>query len=286
MDSHRRQSSNRLTLESHHALTAGEVILNAIVELINLYNATSPGDAQHDIARIMLDQLGSLRTLSIDKIAEQCSTSAATLSRLARSLGFTSFSEFRANLVASFDNYPFLNHTMQPNRELTGGNSFVHAYFYNVHSLLDRLEQSLDPTYISAIISAIDRYSKVCLYSQQIGDFPTLQFQYDLIMAGKSAVVLAKFENQLENARTLDKNSFVIVCLPDAPDSAQRLEALREAHRRGACTLLIKPRTLIVGPKYADYVIDFDESRTASDGYIYDVIISLLAMRYRFLYLS
>lgn len=260
--------------------------MNAITELISLYNATQPGDTRHDITEILLQNLSSLRTLSIDKIAERCFTSAATLSRFSRSLGFSSFSEFRANLAASYDNYPFLNHTMPPNRELMEGQSFVHAYLCNLRTVLDQLEKSLTPAFIAQITSAINQYSKICFYSQQIGDFPTIQFQYDLTMAGKSAVFLHKYEQQLENARSLDEDSLVIVCLPDVPESAQRLEALREARRRGARILLIKPRTSATGTKYADFIIDFDESRTASDGYVYNIIISLLTMHYRYNYLS
>jgi len=260
--------------------------LNAIVELINHYNATQSGDTSHDIAEIMLQNLSVIRTMSIDKIAELCFTSAATLSRLARSLGFQSFSAFRANLAASFDNYPFLNHTMPPNRELMEGQSFIHAYLCNLRQVLDQLENALTPALIAQITALINQSGKICFYSQQVGDFPTLQFQYDLVMAGKAAVFLHHYEQQLENARSLDQNSLVIVCLPDTPESAQRLEALREARRRGARILLIKPRLSPTGARYADIIINYEESRTAMDGYIYNVILSLVTMHFRYNYLS
>jgi RpiR family transcriptional regulator, carbohydrate utilization regulator len=260
--------------------------LNAIIELINHYNATSPGDTSHDIAEIVLQNLSALRSLSIDKIAELCFTSAATLSRFARSLGFQSFSAFRANLAASFDNYPFLNHTMPPNRELMEGQSFIHAYLCNLRQVIDQLESTLTPALISQITAMINQSGKISFYSQQVGDFPTLQFQYDLVMAGKTAVILQQYDQQLENARSLDQNCLVIVCLPDTPESAQRLEALREARRHGARILLIKPRMSTTGAKYADTVINYEESRTAMDGYIYNVIISLMTMHFRYNYLS
>lgn len=260
--------------------------MNAIAELINLYNATRPSDSSHVIAEVMLQNLKSLRALSIDKTAELCFTSAATLSRFVRSLGFSTFSEFRANLAASYDNYAFLNHTMPPNRELMEGQSFIHAYLCNLRAVLDQLENSLTPAIISEITSSINQFSKICFYSNQIGDFPTIQFQYDLTMAGKTAIFLQKYEQQLDNARSLNEDCLVIVCLPDSPESSQRLEALREARKHGAHILLIKPRTSTIGTKYADFVINFDESRTASDGYVYNIIISLLTMHYRFTYLS
>jgi len=234
----------------------------------------------------MLQNLRQLRSLSIDKIAGICFTSAATLSRFARNLGYNTFSEFRSSLAASYENYPFLNHTMPPNRELMEGQSFVHAYLCNLRSVLDQLESTLTPDLIGQISAAVSQAKKICFYSQQIGDFPTIQFQYDLTMAGKTTVFLQKYEQQLENARSLNAGCLVIVCLPDTPESSQRLEALREARKHDARILLIKPKTSTIGAKYADFVINYDESRTATDGYIYDVIISLLTMHYRYNYMS
>ena len=259
--------------------------MNAVKELITLYNMTPSGDIYHDISEIMLRHLPQLKKMSINQIAELCFTSKATLSRLARKLGFDSFAEFRANVTTNLANYPSLNHSMPP-IESINYETFILSYLNYLRSMLDKLEDRLDPSYFQRVNSAMHNADTICLYSNQAGDFPMSQLQYDLVMAGKKTVFLQNLDDQLANARTLDSNSFILICLPNSVESAPRIEVLRIAKEQGATIVLIKPKSSNIGMKYADYLIDFDDSRTAMDGYIYDVIISLLSMNYRYNYLS
>ena len=260
--------------------------MNAIHDLINLYNSTQAGETYHEIAETLLKNMKSFRTQSIDRVAEACHASAATLSRFARSLGYGSFSEFRANLIASYDNYPFLNHAMPLNRELMERLPFVQAYFSTLRAVIGQLEVSLTPGHIDQITSFVHQFGTVCFYADQIRDFPMIQFQYDLIMSGKRTVFLHRYEQQLEHAKTLDADALVIISLPNSPDSALRIGILREAKKNGAGIVLIKPRNSAMGQPFADFSIEFEDTRTAIDGYVYNIIISLLTMHYRYVFLS
>ncbi len=259
--------------------------MNAVNQLINLYNMTPTGDIYHDISDIMLRHLPQLKKMSINQIAELCFTSKATLSRLARKLGFESFAEFRANVTSNLTNYPSLNHSMPPVDTLASS-TFVDAYLNYLRLMIDKLEARLDPDYIQTINENINNAEIICLYSHQAGDFPMMQLQYDLVMAGKKTVFLQNLDDQLANARTLDDKSIILICLPNSIESAPRVEVLKVAKALGATVVLIKPRSSTIGSKYADFTLDFDDSRTAMDGYIYDIIISLLSMTYRYNYLT
>lgn len=258
--------------------------MSAISDLIKLFNSTPSGTLYHDISGALLKNLRKIENFTIEEIAEMCYTSPATISRLARSLNYRTFGDFRYAIQTALSEYPYLNRGIPFKKN---SESFdVLSYLDTLRMMLNDMKKKHDGEYLNKILEEIHKAKKISLYSNYASDFSRLQFQYDLVMAGKETAFISDKNGQLQDARSLDEDCIAIIIIPNTAELSYRTDVFKAAKEAGAKILSICSSLDTSARKYSDYVLEFEDEKTIINNYSYNVYISILAMGYRSKYLD
>lgn len=245
------------------------------------YSELYPKNSASYHAMMQLSQnLGQIRDLSIDEIAQMCNTNAMTLSRLARKIGYHNFSEFRNASDEVISQYHYLNRNIPINAidlEDPAG------------SFLEYMEETIRTLRESSIKAEI---RKVCFLLHEAKDIhyygPPFQSLYiimllhDLLMEGKAIYTLTSRDNISADLPTLKEDS-VLILEPNTLTTEMDLcrEVLAEAKKKGTKVVLLAEETSPLIAFSPEHNLTYPSSGTASNVITQQFVINMLTMEYR-----
>ncbi len=253
---------------------------NTLHALITYGNTLPLESIYRKVVETYLTNLEAACTLSIEQMSELCYTSPATLTRLARTLGYKGYSDFRTNLNHAYESYSFYNRLLP---DIPEDISTVGAcYLQTLISELERFRDSFDASRIPEICDAIHVSERVVLFLGRLQSAVSVCMQADLAMDGRACVRALNVEQQLSLLNTLDEHSFVMIKTGTQNTGPNILGTLLDQiARRKAKLLIIGTGDFFQAKKRCDYFLEYAADSTLFDSFLVDVVLAELTTVYR-----
>jgi len=212
------------------------------------------------IGRFVLKSPLRARNLSIERLADACEASAATVYRLCRDLGYGGYKEFQLDLAVSLANSDIVN--LEEFGEGASAQTIVRRVFeYHQQSLADT-ERLLDAQVLTRIAKLIQRSRRVLLLGFGGSGLAAHRTADVLLNLGFTAVAVVDPFTQIfatENAGPDD----VVVGISHTGQTASVVEAIQSARRRGARTVALTnyPQSSLAKASEFQRITGFHEHR-------------------------
>lgn len=225
--------------------------------LIIFLDTANENDTNYNIAWFMANNFKKVAHMGISEMAKACYVSPATISRFCRTLGYENFAHlkleceiFQKNMVR-YDNLARV-----PIEKLTKDPKFAtEAYVNDIVSHLNDLTQYLDWKEIDATLKLIHDSNHVAFFGTQFSHSAALHFQTDLMMLDKFSIAYMDADQQLECAKSLNKDSVAIIISVNGNYLDTGSKALHYIKRSDAKTILITQNSNIPLVNEVDHVI-------------------------------
>lgn len=183
-------------------------------ELINIMNHTHADETYHDLARILIENINRIKTMSITQMADLCYVSTATISRFCRELGFSNFSAFK---VALDETYGFeIDYNHEYKDEHIPINKRIDYLRNETLESLTSINNTLNINDLTILAKNIHDTKTVVFFSQTNYQFLALYLQQRLALFKKIIYIDVEQHTQIERAKQLDDNSLAILYSPRA----------------------------------------------------------------------
>jgi len=212
------------------------------------------------IGRFVLKSPFRARNLSIERLADACEASAATVYRLCRDLGYDGYKEFQLDLAASLASSDGVS--LEEFSEGASPQTIVRRVFeYHRQSLADT-ERLLDVRVLTRVAKLIERSRRVLLLGFGGSGLAARRAADVLLNLGFTAVAVVDPFTQIfatENAGPSD----VVVGISHTGQTASVVEAIQSARRRGARTVALTnyPQSSLAKASEFQLITGFHEHR-------------------------
>ncbi|GKU25947.1 MurR/RpiR family transcriptional regulator [Clostridium folliculivorans] len=253
---------------------------DVVHKLLLIINTSNEKDIDYNISWIMLQNINKISSMSINQLADLCYVSISTISRFCRKLGCNSFYEFK-NMLVYDDNEYFDPRNKSINMNI---NEDASDLFFMAKKNIDLATETLKTEEIDQLVQYIHDYPSVSLVGLNTGQSITLDFQSELMVLGKFATVFVDIDKQLDNIKSLDENSLLVIfSISGGCSYNSRLsEALKQSKAKKVL-ITQNPATPLL--EYVTKVILYGNEYFPFVGrYAFLYVKDLILMRYRFLY--
>lgn len=208
-----------------------------------IINNSSEPDTHKKIAKVLIENLCNIDTYTIESIAEISFTSVSTVSRFIKSLGFNSFTEFRAR----FKSYN-ISRMLQINDIRNGINikdkEAINDYIDTLTINFNSLKNNIDFNKIDKINNIIYNSKNIAISGSLLSASIALFYQIYMLYFGKYVSFYNFFSN--ENTIEDDIDVFIIFSVEGNFVSAQKEKILNLKLRNKKIILITQnPRIII-----------------------------------------
>lgn len=258
--------------------------MNVMYNLFALYNDTARDDTYHKAVEGILKNLDKIEHATIFELADLCLVSKATIERLIRKLGFNSLPQFRHEISLVYQKYTYYNRVL-PSDQCQDDRQMVTAYFQTMRDIIDKLEKDTDLADIYRVTDALHEARRVCFYSGG-RYFSEIPLQINLAISGKDTLVLTRYSDQLEDARTLDPGCLVFIFTIDFHITLDMLPIFSEVKKHGARIALVTTNEVSQYKNFVDFTIVSKFTPTMVSDYGMQMNIDLINSVYRKRYID
>lgn len=211
--------------------------MNTLNNIIMYYNCSEPESTYHNMLGKILQNLHQFQDCTVYDISELCAVAPATVGRLARKLGYQNFADMKNSISSSIRNMDYSNRLL-PVQQSTSPERVIASYTDVLRKMLDEFEDTANIQKYIKIANRLHKSHKVRLYNMTM-DFPDYCLQLNLIAEQKDTLMVCGYSNQLEDSKSLDENSFVIVHFWAGADNMDMRPIFKRIADAGACCLII-----------------------------------------------
>ena len=259
--------------------------MTAIHALVTYQNILPLDSIYYKVVQSLLANLETACSASIEQMSDLCLTSPATLTRLARNLGYKGYADFRNNLSEVYHGYAFYNRVLPtiPDDVSSAGDLFLKSMIES----LETFRQSFDSSRLEEICDSIHAADCVAMFFGRLQTAASVHLQVDLAMSGKRCVRAGTIETELALLKTLDDRSFLILQTGTLnTDKTMLAKLLAESRKRGAKVLTIGAHSDFFARQNSDFFLGYDRSDARLSSFIIDAIIAQLTLIYRTKYID
>ncbi len=253
-------------------------------KLIEIINSDNVNEAYSFIASTLLQKGEQATDLSINELADLCYTSASTISRFIRKIGYDSYASFKRDFSLSLQHYMVRSRLMPVQRDGQSPTQLTNAYFSEVEGLFQHLRSPELAKSIEQIADYIHTCHRVDFYP--LADFPAItSFQSDLWLSGIESHIFLRAEDQARGIASLSGQCMAILLAPDRQEAFSMNDLAQNIHATGTKILSICSAYGSPLEKYADFSLTFPGSGTGIDIYGFNALLSLVNVIFRAKYL-
>lgn len=252
--------------------------MNTLANLFAYYN-NGEQDVYHFVLEKILENTELFLRGSIYEIADYCSASTATISRLSQKLGYKNFSDFRHNLFDARHYYQYNNQVM-PNELKPPVEKLSTCYFENMREMIASIETAATAQRIEHAADMLHEAKRVRIFTFNTG-YTEIGLQINLLMSGKESLRCDRFMDQIIAAKKLNAEDVVLIMAPDCSDALDIIPLTQIVQEKGAQSILITNSTHSVHLGRVDFSIAFDGNNTNMDLWGMYMIVDLISLRYR-----
>ncbi len=254
-------------------------------QMLTFYNATPEKSLYHDILTVMFAHLQELPSLSIERIAELCLTSTASVSRLVREMGFRNYTDFRSSLWDLLRNYPLHNRSM-PSDMVSDPYDLQGSFLRLLQRDLEQIQRTFDHEIPVQVASWINGADAVMIYSIDVPTLCVEHLQYDLIMGGKKTKLYTRPESMVQCVKHLEPNALVLIFAGRSIPAQPLMRLLHDLREIGARSVMITPLTEPMLTSLADMLVHIPSSSFAIEMMHYHIFLTFVTLEYRSRYID
>ncbi len=212
------------------------------------------------IGRFVLEAPFRARKLSIEDLADACGTSAATVCRFCRDLGYEGYKEFQLDLAATLANSDA--YELGDLEDSASPETIVRKVFeYHRQGLTDT-ELILDVQALTKVARLIQRSRRVLLLGFGASGLAARRAADSLLTLGYTAIAIVDAYTQIFATANTGPGD-VVVGISHTGQTVAIIEAIQTARRRGARTVALTnyPRSPLVEASEFQLITGFPEHR-------------------------
>ena len=167
---------------------ADSVMDETVIRLLMIANNYHEQDAEHDIAVKLLEHAGDIDKCTLEQMAQRCFTSATSLSRFIKKMGFQNYSVFKSVFAKQIKGnwsgeYVFPN----DNRNIAASSvqSVIRRIAREDAEAIARLGEEIQEGDIGEIIRLIHEADYIYLVGNEMVQSCIVEFQHRMLLAGK-----------------------------------------------------------------------------------------------------
>ena len=253
--------------------------MNTLANLFAYYN-NGETDIYHFALGRILENTHLFLNSSIYEIADYCSASTATISRLSQKLGYKNFSDFKHNLFDAIHYYRFNNHVMPSENKAGNACGWYSDYFNSMEDMIGRVKASVTQEKIQQVSELLYQSKRVRIFSFNTG-FTDTALQINLLMTGKESLRCDRFADQIEEAKRLEPGDVVLILAPDNTDALDVIPLAQIIEERGAQSILLTNSIHCIHENRVNCILTFEGTETNLDLWGMYMIVDLINMYYR-----
>lgn len=246
------------------AATPADPAQDVLIRLRAMLSTLQP--AEHRVAEIIIRDPGAAARLSITGLAEQASTSVATITRFSRRTGFTGYPQLRLALAGAAARERALGSTTrQPPPDLaedaTLADIVASITHHEVRALQDTAEH-LDLDALQRAVDAVDGADRTDIFGIGASGSVALDLQQKLHRIGRNAYAWSEFHAGMTAAALMGPGR-VAIGISHSGQTIDTVEPLQASHELGATTIALTGNAQSPLAECADIVLTSAARETA-----------------------
>lgn len=255
--------------------------MSILHKIISYHNKSPKGSTAHDFSSYIVSHLNEISNYSIEELSQKSNASVATINRQVKAICGLTYKQFQKDIFRDLKHYPNENHCFNffnhYSRDETG-------YIDCLIDSLTKLRECCSNDTLKAICQEIDSHRCIRAYLPFAHSAAKAQLQMDLMVSGKETIFLSHFDEWAEDVNTVDNNTLLFVSNSSQPNEfyySEYVDLLEKAKEKGAFIVSIIAFGRPDIEKYSDLSIGFEDTRTAMNVLLVDVIFNLIKVIYR-----
>lgn len=167
-------------------------------------------DREKLIADYLLVENSEIIDMSAKEIAEETNTSAPTVVRFAKKLGFSSLNEMKINISISSKEKNSSREFEYLDKDLST-KSIVNGVKTSIHSIIDETVDLIDEEQLDKAINLLKNAKTIYIYSVGVSGLVGLDFYYKLSRINKRCVAHTDTHLQLTSSVLMEKEDVAVV---------------------------------------------------------------------------
>lgn len=259
--------------------------MTGMENLLIAYNDSEWNSSTRGILREILLHSSEVGSSSIYQLADLCYTSAATLSRMIRKLGYSSYQAFQHAVSTCVHSYEHHNRLLPKVDSYRSGDP-VAAFMEAYGTLCAAMSRNLQRQKLRRLSELLHEAKRVTVFSYG-NRFIENSLQSDLFISGIPCDVVVGDRMQTEACSGLEKGSLAIFAWPDCFESAATLhQRIAQARERGATICIVSTNPSLSEPMEPDLLFAFEGRQGIIDAFVVELFFALLTIEYRSYYLD
>lgn len=179
-----------------------------IVKLKGMIESLSKKEA--NVAHYILDNMPTIKTMSIQSLSQLTHVSTTTVLRLCNKLGYDGFSAFKIDLISSLnkEDRTFILEDISLNDSISEVNNKVYLM---EKSAIDDTYSLIQQEALNKAVELISKSNKIVIFGVGSSGLIGKELEYQLIKIKKDVSCRFDYHMQYSAINTLDKNDLIIV---------------------------------------------------------------------------
>lgn len=156
------------------------------------------------IASYILENLESVKGMTIVELAQCCYVSNSSISRFCKDIGLHDFVELKDLLQSTELSYRLLSQqkTTQKRSE---------EFVQRIQDGISEMAASLDYSVFDRLAEDLMKYQRIAAFGLIKAESAAMNFQHDMLMLGKIVTTKVSFSQQKEYMRKADENDLIVI---------------------------------------------------------------------------
>ncbi len=259
--------------------------MNVLINLVTLYNHLPYENSYRSVIKCILTHIDEMPNATIYDVADFTASSRATVWRLVKMLGYTSYAEFSNELNRIIRQPSYYNWACVAGRNSTL-EEIVDGAAERIQDMTALVKETCLEEQFTTLIDLLHEKRRVCFYNLPTSG--TYFLVQNLFLSGKEVGEYALYMDMLEDASQATPDTLIFSCPLEYPDMMDLLAVFERAKERGA-TLVIGTDENSRYAKVADYLLFAGKSSAKNKRIykrVYEELFSVMSDVYRIQYMD
>ena len=181
--------------------------------LLSYIDCTFEKSIYYELAILLLKHEREIQNSSIDKVAQMCFASTATLSRFCRKLGFKNYNEFKNNFDQHYSINNYTNNFLQSVKKDV--NVAAENYIDDIYNLMRIQLANIDESRVDLILNSIHKSPTILFLGHQLLQSFGSHIQRNLLRFHKLSYSFFQEAHQMDFITQMTPDSLVIILSVD-----------------------------------------------------------------------
>ena len=258
---------------------------NPLNLLVAEYNFFKPDSTDKQIAHILMNHVSQIPNMTIEQAADCCNISVSTCRRFIKSLGFSTYAEFRMMIADSIRRFDF-----DTPPEIETANPEDPQFFTNslngIREDLSLLENSLDHHQIRRIAQAMAAHQRIFIHDL-LKSGMRLPLMRNLVLSGKEVTLSYDPGSQEADAAQAGPDCLYLMNYDGHLHAGQIPNTIKAVKKKGAAVVILSNQRTFPDLNLCDAAIIYPKGdSTVSAFLMLDLIYLYIGEMYKCLFVT